>query len=31
MTHEVTIDPEIAGRAKRAIDRMLDVGRGVSG
>jgi quinolinate synthase len=30
-TYEVTIDPEIARRAKRAVDRMLDVGRGRSG
>jgi quinolinate synthase len=25
MTTEVTVDPEIAGRAKKAIDRMLAV------
>jgi quinolinate synthase len=31
MTHEVTVDPEIASRAKRAIDRMLEVGRGIAG
>jgi quinolinate synthase len=31
LTHEVTIDPAVAGRARRAIDRMLDVGRGSSG
>jgi quinolinate synthase len=30
-THEVTIDPEIAQRAKRAVDRMLEIGRGPSG
>jgi quinolinate synthase len=30
-TYEVTIDPDVAERAKRAIDRMLDVGRGRSG
>ncbi len=29
--HEVTIDPEVAARAKRAIDRMLEVGRGLLG
>ena len=26
MQHEVVVDPEIAGRARRAVDRMLDVG-----
>jgi quinolinate synthase len=31
LTHEITIDPAIAGPARRAIDRMLEVGRGVSG
>ncbi len=31
LTYEVTIDPAIAGPAKRAIDRMLEVGRGLSG
>jgi quinolinate synthase len=31
LTHEVTIDPMVAGRARRAIERMLEVGRGVSG
>lgn len=31
MTYEVAIDPVIAGPAKRAIDRMLEVGRGLSG
>jgi len=30
-TYEITIDPVVAGRAKRAVDRMLDVGRGSSG
>jgi quinolinate synthase len=28
MTYQVSIDPEIARRARRAMDRMLDVGRG---
>jgi quinolinate synthase len=27
MTHEVTIDPAIAGRARQAVERMLTVGR----
>jgi len=31
LTCEITIDPAIAGPAKRAIDRMLEVGRGISG
>jgi len=31
LTHAITIDPAIAGPAKRAIDRMLEVGRGISG
>ena len=31
LTYEINVDPEIAGRARRAIDRMLDVGRGRSG
>jgi quinolinate synthase len=31
MTHVVSIDSEVASRAKRAIDRMLEVGRGISG
>jgi quinolinate synthase len=31
LTYEITVDPEVAGRAKRAIDRMLEVGRGLSG
>jgi quinolinate synthase len=26
MTHEVTIDPVIAGRARRAVERMLEIG-----
>ena len=25
MTHEVTVEPEIAGRARRAVERMLEV------
>lgn len=31
MIHEVTIDPEVASRARRSIDRMLEVGRGRTG
>ena len=31
LTHEITIDPEIARPAKRAIARMLEVGRGLAG
>ena len=31
LTCEITIDPAIAGPAKHAIDRMLEVGRGLSG
>jgi quinolinate synthase len=31
LTHEVAIDPQVADRAKRAIDRMLEVGRGLLG
>jgi quinolinate synthase len=31
LTYEVAIDPAIAGSAKRAIDRMLEVGRGLLG
>jgi len=31
LTHEITIDPGVAVRAKRALDRMLDVGRGRMG
>jgi len=26
MTHEVTVDPEIAGRARRAVERMMAFG-----
>jgi quinolinate synthase len=31
LTHEIAIDPVVAGRARRAINRMLAVGRGRSG
>jgi quinolinate synthase len=31
LTHEITIDPVVASRARRAIDRMLEIGRGTSG
>jgi len=31
MTHEVTVDPEIAERARLSVQRMLDVGRGRGG
>ena len=31
MTHEVTIDPEVADRARLAVERMLEVGRGKGG
>ena len=31
MTHEVTIDPEVADRARLAVERMLEVGRGRGG
>jgi len=31
MIHEIAIDPGIAVRARRAIERMLEVGRGISG
>jgi len=31
MTHEITIPLEVAGRATRAIERMLEVGRGPMG
>jgi quinolinate synthase len=31
LTCEIAIDPEIARRARRAVDRMLEVGRGISG
>jgi quinolinate synthase len=27
MTHEVVVDPEVADRARRAVERMLEVGR----
>jgi len=26
MTHEVTIDPVVAGRARQAVERMLAIG-----
>jgi len=28
MQHQVVVDPEVAGRARRAVERMLTVGRG---
>ena len=28
MTHEVTVDPDIAGRARASVERMLEVGPG---
>jgi quinolinate synthase len=31
MTYQVEIDPDVAGRARRAVDRMLEVGRGSGG
>ena len=31
MQHEVTIDPSIAARGRRAVERMLEVGRGAGG
>lgn len=31
MRHAVEVDPEIAARARRAVDRMLEVGRGSGG
>jgi quinolinate synthase len=31
LTHEVTIDPAVAGRARLAVERMLAVGRGRGG
>jgi quinolinate synthase len=31
MTHEVTVDPAVADRARRAVERMLEVGRGKGG
>ena len=31
MTHEVIVDPDVADRARRAVERMLEVGRGRGG
>lgn len=31
LKYEITVPPEIAGRARRAVERMLDVGRGKGG
>ena len=31
MTHEVIVEPEMAARARRSVERMLEVGRGVQG
>jgi quinolinate synthase len=31
LQHEVTIDPEVAVRGRRAVERMLEVGRGAGG
>ncbi len=31
MTHEITIEPEVADRARLAVERMLEVGRGRGG
>ena len=31
LQHEVTIDPSIAARGRRAVERMLEVGRGAGG
>ncbi len=31
LQHEVTVDPQIARRARRAVERMLEVGRGRGG
>ena len=31
MRHEVTVDPAVAARARRAVERMLEVGRGAGG
>lgn len=31
LQHEVTVDPAVAGRARRAVERMLEVGRGAGG
>jgi quinolinate synthase len=31
LKHEVTVPDEVAGRARRAVERMLEVGRGRGG
>jgi quinolinate synthase len=31
MQYEVLVEPEVAGRARRAVERMLAVGRGRGG
>jgi quinolinate synthase len=31
LQHEVTVDPEVARRARRSVERMLEVGRGSGG
>jgi quinolinate synthase len=31
MRYEVTVDPAVAGGARRAVERMLEVGRGRGG
>jgi len=31
MRHPVEVDPQVAGRARRAVERMLEVGRGAKG
>jgi quinolinate synthase len=31
LQHEVTVDPEVAKRARRSVERMLEVGRGSGG
>ena len=31
LQHEVTVDPEVAQRARRSVERMLEVGRGSGG
>ena len=31
LRHEVTVDPEVAQRARRSVERMLEVGRGSGG
>ena len=31
MQHEVTVDPAVAAGARRAVERMLEVGRGAGG